>query len=106
MDLPKIKELIELVQETKIAEIEIREGETVVHIKNQVAQPVITYPPSPVCTTGSFYHPAKTHKNQQMISHCYKDMWCIRLWLARFISLHHQALNHLWKLVNVLKSAM
>lgn len=42
MDLQKIKELIELVQETKIAEIEIREGESVVHIKNQSAQPPIT----------------------------------------------------------------
>lgn len=38
-DLQKIKELIELVQETKIAEIEIREGESVVHIKNHSTQP-------------------------------------------------------------------
>lgn len=43
MDLQKIKELIELVQETKIAEIEIREGESVVHIKNQSAQPPVTH---------------------------------------------------------------
>jgi acetyl-CoA carboxylase biotin carboxyl carrier protein len=42
LDLQKIKELIELVQETKIAEIEIREGETVIHVKNQVTQPVPT----------------------------------------------------------------
>ncbi len=48
MDLQKIKELIELVQETKIAEIEIREGETVVHIKNQSAQPVMAYTPAPL----------------------------------------------------------
>jgi acetyl-CoA carboxylase biotin carboxyl carrier protein len=39
LDLQKIKELIELVQETKIAEIEIREGESVVHIKNHSTQP-------------------------------------------------------------------
>jgi len=48
MDLQKIKELIELVQETKIAEIEIREGETVVHIKNQSAQPAMAYTPAPL----------------------------------------------------------
>lgn len=44
IDLQKIKELIELVQETKIAEIEIREGESVVHIKNQSAQQTIAAP--------------------------------------------------------------
>lgn len=48
MDLQKIKELIELVQETKIAEIEIREGETVVHIKNQVTSPQVAYAPAPL----------------------------------------------------------
>lgn len=41
MDLQKIKALIELVQETKIAEIEIREGETTIHVKNHVAQPMM-----------------------------------------------------------------
>lgn len=59
MDLPKIKELIELVQETKIAEIEIREGETVVHIKNQVAQPVVTYAQNPVVSPQPVIMPAE-----------------------------------------------
>ena len=76
MDLSKIKELIELVQETKIAEIEIREGETVVHIKNQVAQPAIPYPhlpghPLPTAVTGSHL---KSQKKCQKMNLCSRGM--------------------------------
>lgn len=65
MDLQKIKELIELVQETKIAEIEIREGETVVHIKNQLAQPMVAYAaaPMPVSQPGAI--PPSPEKPQE-----------------------------------------
>lgn len=59
MDLQKIKELIELVQETKIAEIEIREGETVVHIKNQIDQPLVTYAQPPLPVPGAAAAPEK-----------------------------------------------
>lgn len=64
MDLSKIKELIELVQETKIAEIEIREGETVVHVKNQVAQPSVTYAPNPIVPQAM----ASVEKVQDVVS--------------------------------------
>lgn len=47
MDLEKLKELIDLVQETKIAEIEIREGDSVVHIKNQSVQVAVPVAPVP-----------------------------------------------------------
>ena len=58
MDLQKIKALIELIQETKIAEIKISEGDTVIHVKNQVAQLVATqsFEPLPILSQAS---PAK-----------------------------------------------
>ncbi len=45
MDIRKIKKLIDLLQETGIAEIEIKEGEESVRISRQAA-PVVTAPPS------------------------------------------------------------
>ena len=61
MDLPKIKELIELVQETKIAEIEIREGETVVHIKNSSSTTRDDLCAKSCCITAAFYHLCRKH---------------------------------------------
>jgi len=51
MDIRKVKKLIELLEESGVAEIEIREGEESVRIsRHGVAQPVTTYvqaPPAP-----------------------------------------------------------
>ena len=48
MDIRKIKKLIELLEESGIAEIEIKEGEESVRISRQSAAPVATYAPPPI----------------------------------------------------------
>jgi acetyl-CoA carboxylase biotin carboxyl carrier protein len=48
MDMRKIRKLIELIQETGMAEIEIREGEESVRISRVVANSVQQYAPPPV----------------------------------------------------------
>jgi len=46
MDIRKIKKLIELLEESGIAELEIKEGEESVRISRQSApQPMMTAPP-------------------------------------------------------------
>jgi acetyl-CoA carboxylase biotin carboxyl carrier protein len=53
MDLRKIRKLIELIQETGIAEIEIREGEESVRISREsskVAAPIYASAPAPATT--------------------------------------------------------
>lgn len=73
MDMRKIKKLIELIQSTGVAEIEIREGEESVRITREVnttqmlvAQPPVAPAPvapaaSPVSTTPSAPHGQDTH---------------------------------------------
>jgi acetyl-CoA carboxylase biotin carboxyl carrier protein len=48
MDMRKIRKLIELIQETGMAEIEIREGEESVRISRVVANSVQQYAPPPL----------------------------------------------------------
>jgi len=48
MDIRKIKKLIELLEESGIAEIEIKEGEESVRISRQSSAPVAAYAPPPV----------------------------------------------------------
>ena len=47
MDIRKIKKLIELLEESGIAEIEIREGEESVRISRQSSAPAISIPAAP-----------------------------------------------------------
>jgi acetyl-CoA carboxylase biotin carboxyl carrier protein len=47
MDMRKIKKLIELLQETGVAEIEIKEGEESVRIVNKASQTLVAAAPSP-----------------------------------------------------------
>jgi acetyl-CoA carboxylase biotin carboxyl carrier protein len=47
MDIRKIKKLIELLEESGIAEIEIKEGEESVRISRESSAPVATYAPMP-----------------------------------------------------------
>jgi len=49
MDIRKVKKLIELLEESNIAEIEIHEGEESVRISRNGTAPVFTLPPS-ACT--------------------------------------------------------
>ena len=50
MDIRKVKKLIELLEESNIAELEIHEGEESVRISraNQMSAPVVTSTPAPV----------------------------------------------------------
>jgi acetyl-CoA carboxylase biotin carboxyl carrier protein len=48
MDLRKIRKLIELIQETGIAEIEIHEGEESVRISRDNAKNAVAYAPAPM----------------------------------------------------------
>lgn len=61
MDLRKIKKLIELIDETGVAEIEIREGEESVRISRQgpQMQPYVThYAQPPMMASGPAAHPS------------------------------------------------
>lgn len=68
MDIRKIKKLIELLEESNIDELEIREGEESVRIsrgqRQMMAQPLQTYvqapPPPPVATGNAVAPPAES----------------------------------------------
>jgi len=53
MDIRKVKKLIELLEESGIAEIEIKEGEESVRISRGVAQPVVAAAAAPVPVTAA-----------------------------------------------------
>ena len=50
MDIRKVKKLIELLEESSLSEIEIREGEETVRISraSQISAPVAAYPPAQI----------------------------------------------------------
>jgi len=48
MDIRKVKKLIELLEESGVAEIEIKEGEESVRISRQGSMPATMYAPAPV----------------------------------------------------------
>jgi acetyl-CoA carboxylase biotin carboxyl carrier protein len=53
MDIRKIRTLIEMVENTRVAELEIREGEDVVRIVSQhLASPQVNYAPAALPTTA------------------------------------------------------
>ena len=59
MDIRKVKKLIELLEESNIGEIEIKEGEESVRISRHSAQPAqMTYAPPPVPTAPAAPAPA------------------------------------------------
>jgi len=53
MDLRKIKKLIELLEESNIGELEIREGEESVRISRNGVAPVVTYAAAPVAAPAA-----------------------------------------------------
>lgn len=70
MDMRKIRKLIELLQETGIAEIEIKEGEESVRISREPSRPLPTAPqqPMPVMYTlpeTQAQHPVATSPQEQ-----------------------------------------
>jgi len=66
MDIRKVKKLIELLEESGVAEIEIHEGEESVRISRQTtapqmfapAQMAMPYPPGPMAPPGGSLNPA------------------------------------------------
>lgn len=62
MDLRKLKKLIDLVEESGIAEIEVTEGEETVRITRSVAAPAMqtVYAPAPVAAAPTPVAPAPT----------------------------------------------
>ena len=81
MDIRKIKKLIELIEETGIAEIEIKEGEESVRLSRQtVAAPVQTtiplpqvQAPTPAVATPSVESPAPIAAEKTITGHCVKS---------------------------------
>jgi len=59
MDIRKIKKLIELLEESGIAEIEIKEGEESVRISRQSSTPVTAYAPPPAAHLAAAPAPAQ-----------------------------------------------
>ena len=60
MDVRKIKKLIELIEESDIAELEIHEGEDSVRIARYTAPPVSNIAPAAAVTTAVTTTPAET----------------------------------------------
>ncbi len=78
MDIRKVKKLIELLEESGVAEIEIKEGEESVRISRssqaipQVAVPapvVAAAPPAAVATPSAAPEPAATTNNDELSGH-------------------------------------
>ena len=61
MDLRKIKKLIELLEESNIGELEIREGEESVRISRAGTAPVVTYAAAPMAAPAPVAAPAAAH---------------------------------------------
>lgn len=53
MDIRKVKKLIELLEESGVAEIEIKEGEESVRISRQGSMPAAMYAPPPAMTAAA-----------------------------------------------------
>jgi acetyl-CoA carboxylase biotin carboxyl carrier protein len=53
MDIRKIKKLIEIIEESGIAELEIKEGEESIRINRYSAAPPVTYAPAPVAAAAA-----------------------------------------------------
>ena len=66
MDIRKVKKLIELIEESGVAEIEIREGEETVRISRQLpqaaAQPIMHYASAPQATAPVMQAEATTQQ--------------------------------------------
>ena len=52
MDIRKIKKLIEIIEESDIAELEIKEGEESIRISRYSAAPAVAYAPAPVAAAA------------------------------------------------------
>jgi acetyl-CoA carboxylase biotin carboxyl carrier protein len=74
MDIRKIKKLIEIIEESDIAELEIKEGEESIRISRYSAAPVaVSYAPAPVATAGAVNPIAAAPVEEKITGHTVKS---------------------------------
>ena len=76
MDIRKIKKLIEIIEESDIAELEIKEGEESIRISRYSAAPAqVAYAPAPISAapTAISAAPATTSQEEKITGHVVKS---------------------------------
>ncbi len=74
MDIRKIKKLIEIIEESGIAEIEIKEGEEAIRISRYSAAPApVAYAPAPAATVAAAPVTAAEPAEEKMTGHAVKS---------------------------------
>jgi acetyl-CoA carboxylase biotin carboxyl carrier protein len=76
MDIRKIKKLIEIIEESDIAELEIKEGEESIRISRYSAAPTqVAYAPAPISAapTAISAAPATTSQEEKITGHVVKS---------------------------------
>ncbi|TAN69957.1 MAG: acetyl-CoA carboxylase biotin carboxyl carrier protein [Methylobacter sp.] len=74
MDIRKIKKLIEIIEESDIAELEIKEGEESIRISRYSAAPAaVAYAPAPVAAAPAAVAPAATPAEEKITGHVVKS---------------------------------
>ncbi|TAK65210.1 acetyl-CoA carboxylase biotin carboxyl carrier protein [Methylobacter sp.] len=74
MDIRKIKKLIEIIEESDIAELEIKEGEESIRISRYSAAPAaVAYAPAPVATVPAAAAPAAAPAEEKIAGHVVKS---------------------------------
>ncbi len=74
MDIRKIKKLIEIIEESDIAEIEIKEGEEAIRISRYSAPPPVTYASAPpVAAPSQTVAPIPTPTEEKITGHVVKS---------------------------------
>ena len=87
MDIRKVKKLIELLEESNIGEIEIKEGEDSVRISRQSYQPpAMTYAaPPPIAAPASAPAASESQAAESAAASPHLIMRCCLPWWERFI---------------------
>ncbi len=74
MDIRKIKKLIEIIEESDIAELEIKEGEESIRISRYSAAPAaVAYAPAPVAAAPAVAAPAAATAEEKITGHVVKS---------------------------------
>ncbi|MCK9621674.1 MAG: acetyl-CoA carboxylase biotin carboxyl carrier protein [Methylobacter sp.] len=74
MDIRKIKKLIEIIEESGIAELEIKEGEESIRISRYSAAPAaVAYAPAPAAATPAVATPAALPTEEKITGHVVKS---------------------------------
>jgi len=74
MDIRKIKKLIEIIEESDIAELEIKEGEESIRISRYSAAPAqVTYAPAPIGAAPAVISAAPAIQEEKITGHAVKS---------------------------------